>query len=297
MNLFGLDRTAELEVSFMVDLPPQRVYQLLREEAGTNERVTDAIDESPSGAPGTVWRLRVQAGGSRRWIRSRVVVDEPPLRLDITCAPIMPYLRRFETTCSYVLRPGAGGGTTVVLTVQTPVGAGSRFIRPRSESQLRERLEIEARRWAARVSGDDSVPVPETTVRVYGKLVPLTLFGVGAVAFLASRVTRSYLVLPAGAVLGWIALLFAMRHPSSVVARPAVRPRAPRVRTIRQVRLRRGLMLATSAGFAVVIAHSAHHWQNGVTAFAFAFVVQWLGARMISTLRRQSNAQRGGSTI
>jgi hypothetical protein len=287
MNLLGHDRMAELEVSFTVDLPPQRVHQLLREEAGISEQVTDAIDESPSGAPGTVWRRRVRAGGSRTWIRSRVVVDEPPFRLDITCAPIMPYLRRFETTCCYVLRPGADGGTLVVLTVQTPVGAGNRFVRPRSESQLHERLVIEVRHWAARMSGDDGLPAPETTVRVYGKLVPLTLFGVGALAYFATRVTRSYLVLPAGAVLGWIALLFAMRHSSSVVARPAVRPRAPRVRTIRQVRIRRGLMLATSAGFGVVVALNAHHWQNGVTAFAFAFVVQWLGARAIGTFRRQ----------
>jgi hypothetical protein len=286
MNLLGYDRTAQLEATFTVDLPPDRVYQLLRGEAGTNEGVTDVIDESPPDAPGTVWRLRVQIGGSARWIRSRVVVDEPPVRLDVTCASTRPLLKRFETVCSYVLRPGTAGDTLVAMTVLTPAGAGNRLLRPRNESQLRERLEIGARQWAARVSGDASAPVAERTVRVYGRAVPLTLFGVVTLTFFVATSTRSYLVLPLGAVLGWFALGFAMRRSASITTRPVATPHAVRVRTIRQVRIRRNIMVAIASGCGLAAALGTHHWSFGLIPFGLAMAVQWLGLRALTAIRR-----------
>lgn len=230
MGLLGDVRTAEIESRVVVALPPERVYRLLREGEGTNERILEVIDESPADSPGTVLRLRVQSGRSAAWIRSCVLADDPPHSLSMTCAPAMPGLGKFKTSYRYDLCENAGGSTLVSAVARVPVGAGGWIVRLRGEAELQERLDRAMREWAECVAA-----APEES-----------------------------------------------GHDSHAASGRA----APRVRTIRQIRVRQAVMVAISVAFGVVGAIGSHRWQNALTAVLVVSVLQWLGVRFVAILRR-----------
>jgi uncharacterized membrane protein len=292
MGLLGDVATTDIETSFGVALPRAVVYELLRRDPTMSGCVTDAIDESSADAPGTVWRMRVRTRGSACWIRSRVLVDEPPDRIDTTCGPTAVWARRFVTECSYRLTEQAGGGTLVSLHLRTPASSGLPFAGRRSPSELRRVLDSGLRDWAARAATADPIEHEPDEVSGHGRkwLPAVLILVVVAAAFAGSATSHPLLVAVALFVTGWVGLMwFARRRRGSLGdPRPTRTGRAPHVRTLRHIRRRRAVMAAVTVTIAGLVAIGSHRWQNTVTAVVVVTVVQWLAVQFVTILRRWS---------
>jgi hypothetical protein len=289
MGLLGNPPTTEIETTFAVPLPRAAVYDLLRNDLTMSGRVTDAIDDSPPDAPGTVWRMRVRTRNSACWIRSRVLVDQPPDRLDATSAPTAVWARRLVTECSYRLTEQMGGGTLVSLHLRTPVSSGLPLARRRTASELHGVLDAGLREWAARAVGG---PIEQEPAVVSGRRrlwLPAVLIAVvGAGAFASSATSHPLLGAVALFVALWAVLMWVARRSRRDLGEPppASDGRAPRVQTLRQIRTRRAVMAAVTVMFAGLVAIGSHRWQNTLMAVVVATVAQWLAVRFVAVIRR-----------
>jgi len=111
---------------------------------------------------------------------------------------------------------------------------------------------------------------------------------VGAGAFASSATSHPLLGAIALFVMLWAALMWVARRSRGDIGEPLPSgdSRAPRVQTLRHVRIRRAVMAAVTVMFAALVAIGSHRWQNTLMAVVVATGVQWLAVRFVAVIRR-----------